>query len=523
MNRNLLAGLGVTFVLLTGPKSNAAALRGCVADFPTETTAARQARHQKIAEHRAGPIILVHRGASAFAPENTLEAYAAAMDYGADGCEVDIRRTTDGILVLFHDDMLDRTTDGFGKVEQLSYYELLSLQPRYVYGTAKRPVPPTFAALLTLARQRAMLLHLDIKEPGLESDIAQFLEAADVWDHIVALNTENGPHLLKHPNVKLLAYKKGLYEKRLDVDPRAVKEALTRPGQMVIVDDPRVTAQELKRPSYLPVPLPKGLFTDWSPAVAATPAHSTNLVPAEYLRSVARRIDPNSVSDLTALLSTNGFPAGSEPDGSLEYQQHRTERILERAWAAQRLGQIWPRSSAPLIELLEFQVRHRSLHRDWLYHGLDGAMAARALGRIGVVESAPLLIATFRHVDPDLKKVANPKLGPYPLGWTDWRKMYLLDALGELRGPESKRFLLEYLGMEETAARELASPSFEEATKALLRHPLSSGELVALLRSPHSEVRGRAILEYIDHPTRERTAALRDEAPWALALPKARP
>ena len=52
-----------------------------------------------------GTVVMVHRGAAAFAPENTLEAYAAALDYGADGCEVDLRRTADGVLVLFHDDM----------------------------------------------------------------------------------------------------------------------------------------------------------------------------------------------------------------------------------------------------------------------------------------------------------------------------------------------------------------------------------------------------------------------------------
>lgn len=58
-----------------------------------EAASARAARHQQIADRRQGPIMIVDRGASAFAPENTLEAYAAAMDYGADGCEIDIRRT----------------------------------------------------------------------------------------------------------------------------------------------------------------------------------------------------------------------------------------------------------------------------------------------------------------------------------------------------------------------------------------------------------------------------------------------
>jgi hypothetical protein len=90
-------------------------LPGYAKSVPAEPAAARQRRHARVAERRSG-ILLAHRGAATLATENTLEAYAAAMDYGADGCEIDVRRCADGVLVLFHDDMLDRLTDGFGKV-----------------------------------------------------------------------------------------------------------------------------------------------------------------------------------------------------------------------------------------------------------------------------------------------------------------------------------------------------------------------------------------------------------------------
>ena len=49
------------------------------------------------------PLVLAHRGARRRAPENTLEAYAVARDLGADGVELDVRRTRDGALVLHHD------------------------------------------------------------------------------------------------------------------------------------------------------------------------------------------------------------------------------------------------------------------------------------------------------------------------------------------------------------------------------------------------------------------------------------
>src|SRR5262245_10322159 len=109
----------------------AATIAGYIRDLPPESDGDRQLRHAKVAERRRGDAVLIaHRGASTLARENTLDAYAAAMDYGADGCEIDLRRTTDGVLVLFHDDMLDRLTDGFGRVEDLSYSELLGLHPQ---------------------------------------------------------------------------------------------------------------------------------------------------------------------------------------------------------------------------------------------------------------------------------------------------------------------------------------------------------------------------------------------------------
>jgi hypothetical protein len=82
-------------------------LKGYITSIAPESAKHREARHRKIARRRVGPVVIVHRGAWAFAPENTLEAYSAAMDYGADGCEIDIRRTADGVLVMFHDDGLD--------------------------------------------------------------------------------------------------------------------------------------------------------------------------------------------------------------------------------------------------------------------------------------------------------------------------------------------------------------------------------------------------------------------------------
>lgn len=240
---------------------------GYINHIPPETEAAKQARHTLVAQRRTGLPIIVHRGASALAPENTLEAYAATMDLGADGVEIDIRRSADGVLYLFHDTKLERLTHGTGEVAALSYYELLRITPKDVYGSAtKETRPPTLAALLVLARQRAALLHLDIKEPGLQDDIARLLDEADVWDHIVEINNYNADKLLADPRVKRIGYKGWI---PVEADETAMWEYLEearRCGQMVFCDDPRPALKALGRPRRDSVPLPDGLRAEWAPS-----------------------------------------------------------------------------------------------------------------------------------------------------------------------------------------------------------------------------------------------------------------
>jgi hypothetical protein len=100
--------------------------------------------------------------------------------------------------------------------------------------------------------------------------------------------------------------------------------------------------------------------------------------------------------------------------------------------------------------------------------------------------------------------------------------MHLLPALGGLRCDASKRFLQEYVGADAAGVREFGPPMFEEATQALLRQNLARDELTALLKSPNPAVRGTAILACLDRSGRDRTAALKAAAPWALELPRAR-
>jgi glycerophosphoryl diester phosphodiesterase len=65
------------------------------------------------------PIIFAHRGASAYAPENTLAAFELAVQQGAQAIELDAKLSTDGHVIVIHDQSVDRTTDGVGKVAEM--------------------------------------------------------------------------------------------------------------------------------------------------------------------------------------------------------------------------------------------------------------------------------------------------------------------------------------------------------------------------------------------------------------------
>jgi len=85
-------------------------------------------------EPRARPLNLAHRGASAYAPENTLAAFRLAAEMGADGIELDAKVSRDGAVVIMHDATVDRTTDGAGRVSELTLAELKRLDAGSKFG-----------------------------------------------------------------------------------------------------------------------------------------------------------------------------------------------------------------------------------------------------------------------------------------------------------------------------------------------------------------------------------------------------
>lgn len=95
------------------------------------------------------PIVFAHRGASAHAPENTLAAFELALRQGADAVELDAKLTADGQVVVIHDQTVDRTTDGSGKVRELTLAEIRKLDAGSHFDVAFRGEPvPTLEEVL---------------------------------------------------------------------------------------------------------------------------------------------------------------------------------------------------------------------------------------------------------------------------------------------------------------------------------------------------------------------------------------
>lgn len=113
-------------------------------------------------------LVAAHRGDSYNCFENTMDAFRAAVEVGADMIETDVRMTKDGILVLLHDETVDRTTNGSGPVSEMTYEELRQLNAGGIY----KPVQiPTLEELLQYLSELPVLLNLEIKEYADEGNL----------------------------------------------------------------------------------------------------------------------------------------------------------------------------------------------------------------------------------------------------------------------------------------------------------------------------------------------------------------
>jgi glycerophosphoryl diester phosphodiesterase len=138
-----------------------------------------------------GPLFFAHRGGSALAPENTLVAFEKGLSYGADALELDVHPTRDGEIVVFHDDTLDRTTDGSGRVSGFTLDDLRQFDAGYRFtpdAGATYPFRGQGVMIPTLAevydRFSTARVNIEIKEDlsGVEEQLWRDIQAAHAED-----------------------------------------------------------------------------------------------------------------------------------------------------------------------------------------------------------------------------------------------------------------------------------------------------------------------------------------------------
>jgi len=122
------------------------------------------------------PRIIAHRGASAVAPENTLASFRKAKELGAEWVEFDVKESKDGILLIMHDETLDRTTNGTGAIAHKHWEELRGLSAGHYFKSEplfySEPIP-TLEATIKVLKELQLGAKIEIKPcPGREVSTA---------------------------------------------------------------------------------------------------------------------------------------------------------------------------------------------------------------------------------------------------------------------------------------------------------------------------------------------------------------
>lgn len=136
------------------------------------------------------PAAIAHRGSRYLWPENTMEAFSGAISMGFRHVETDLHQTSDGVLVLVHDDTVDRTTDATGRVSDYTFAELSQLDAGYRHGPARTHQfrgkgirIPSLEELLTTFPEIGVVV--DLKTVGLAEPLSALLDRLDAHDRLI--------------------------------------------------------------------------------------------------------------------------------------------------------------------------------------------------------------------------------------------------------------------------------------------------------------------------------------------------
>jgi len=157
-------------------------------------------------------LVVAHRGASAYAPENTLASFELAIDLGADALELDLRQTKDSVLVVLHDDDIDRTTNGRGNVKEFTFSELQKFDAGSWFGKEFSDQKiPSLQEVIDLLDDTTIII-IELKEgnetyPGIEEQVVEIVKQNNIESRTVLKSFD--PNVLERlriiePSIPLL-------------------------------------------------------------------------------------------------------------------------------------------------------------------------------------------------------------------------------------------------------------------------------------------------------------------------------
>jgi glycerophosphoryl diester phosphodiesterase len=133
------------------------------------------------------PVIIAHRGASGFAPENTLAAIELAMNSSAEIIEIDVHLTKDGEVVVIHDKSVDRTTNGTGLIGDLTLAQIRELDAGSWFSEsfAGQKIPFLSEVMEMVNGQKKLLIEIKsgVKDfPGIDAKVVEMIKQYDALD-----------------------------------------------------------------------------------------------------------------------------------------------------------------------------------------------------------------------------------------------------------------------------------------------------------------------------------------------------
>lgn len=170
--------------------------------------------------------LLAHRGDPAHAPENTRASYESAVKNGARAVELDVRRSSDGIWVVFHDAALRRTAGFSGRVAETSWAVLKTLDAGGWFDSRFEGEPiPRLSEILSWCRRRRVAVFLDLKVNQNQRDLAGLLKRSG-WLSRVMVGAGSVPSLKLWRRLLPKGQVFWVTGYRQKITPRRIKEAV---------------------------------------------------------------------------------------------------------------------------------------------------------------------------------------------------------------------------------------------------------------------------------------------------------